>query len=178
MLQRLDQLLASLGSRATEALSILARALTGEVRAGGSLARFVRTSRGKSDEVTEPSSLPLQSLHRQPLSIARYGHFRPTDSGTWVPGKDGPVANDYRKEQGLSRLRSSGRVHASLLTHIHRLNLDHRRRCANVRPTTLPVQDGGFTNHRSCVDLRCISLRPRSIVRDSFHFSLLMSSHT
>ena len=170
MLHRLDKLLASLGLRATEALSILARALTGEVRAGGSLARF---SAYDSRKLRRGCRAVFTALHRQPLSIARYGHFRPTDSGTWVPGKDGPVANDYRKEQGLSRLRSSGRVHASLLTHIHRLNLDHRRRCANVRPTTLPVQDGGFTNHRSCVDLRCILLRPRSILRDSFPALLL-----
>jgi hypothetical protein len=63
---------ASLGSRAAEALSILARALAGKVRAGGSQQGSVLTSRGKADDIAEPSSLPLWSLHRQPLSIARY----------------------------------------------------------------------------------------------------------
>jgi hypothetical protein len=90
----------------------------------------VRTTRGKSDDIAEPSSLPLWRVstrnHSRPLSIARYVHFRPMNSGTWVPGKYDPVANQHRKRQGLSRLRSSGREHISLLTHIHRLNLDHQ----------------------------------------------------
>jgi hypothetical protein len=81
--------------------------------------------------MTLPSRLQCLSRvstrnHSRPLSIARYVHFRPIDSGTWVPGKHDPVANQHRKRQGLSRLRSSGREHISLLIHIHRLNLDHQ----------------------------------------------------
>jgi hypothetical protein len=156
MLQRSPEV-SCLGSQATEALSTLARAPTGEVRAGGSLQGSVRTTREKADDVAEPSSLPLQSLHTEPLSIERHVRFRAMVSGTWVPGKAGPVANDYRTGQGLSRLRSSESEHTSLLTHIHRSNLDHRGR-AKTRPTMHPVQDGGCTNHGSSMDRQCILL--------------------
>ena len=51
--------------------------------------------------------------------------------GPWIPVL-GYLVNmtlspiNIAKDRGLSRLRSSGREHISLLTHIHRLNLDHQ----------------------------------------------------
>jgi len=112
MLQRLDLLLACLGLPATEALSTLARALTGKVRAGGSLARFSAYESKKVRRGCRAFFTP--SLHT--IIVARaLRHFRAIDSGTWVPGKVGPVVNDCRNRQGLTGLRSSGREHTSLL---------------------------------------------------------------